>query len=627
MENKKGCIPQAAPTRTPSSGDRKHVHTSYIWLGSIRSVGVLVIALVIGSASSIGSLIEAYQQAHQAAIRHGVDIPDYGNEIAIVAALALAALVLVLALVVGIHFWAWRHLWYELGPEEVSVYSGIISKKRVHVPYDRIQTVDQKASLLQRAFGVCNVTIDTAGGASNKAVLIPYLRKGDADALRHELYARKMGAASGTVIPSTTPPPVGAPVIAAQAPATAACTGNVLDIGDEAWRQFGGVFAGDAFDLGAPSFEYRLTNKELVFTGLSNNGGVVLTLITILAAVGSIVSFAFDLFPNEANAIVAGTTSQFEPAILAVMIGVILIVCTIIGWCISVLGTCIQYGGFHARRRGARVEVERGLLKHQTESLDMGRVQSIIVKQSFIRRLIGYCELSLGKVNAGEADSSNEASGVATQGLVVHPFLKVDRVPEVLRGLVPEFAGLPDDRTPLAPVALRRGLIRRCLWQGNGFWVAASVAILQLIAHGVATFEPDIAQALPGIDLICAVLYGFAVVFLILDAVGSVLWYRESSFAVNKRFARIKNGGLSSTDISVPRQKIQFSNTKTNPFQRMAKTATIQMRTAAGVGGTTTQLIDVSQDEAAAWLAWITPKVSRPANPNLGANDCGASVS
>ncbi len=613
MNDEKITSPLGPAATSASAPERKHVHASYIWLGTLRSVGAVLVVLVVGGISSISSLIRAASYEYQL---FGSQAFGYGS-VFMTIILALVVVLVVVALVVGIHAWAWRHLWYELGPEEVSVYSGIISKKRVHVPYDRIQTVDQKASLLQRAFGVCNVTIDTAGGASNKAVLIPYLRKGDADALRHELYARKMGMSAATTSARATvdaAPPTGAPIVAAPAPAGATTRqGNVLDLGEEAWQQFGGVFAGDTFDMGAPSFEYRLTNKELVFTGLSNNGGFILTLIAILAGVSSIVSFAFDLFPNESNAIMTDAASRFDPFFLVLIGGIVLIACTIVGWCISVLGTCVQYGGFHARRRGTRVEVERGLLKHQTESLDLARVQSVIIKQSFIRRLIGYCELSLGKVDAAESENSNENTGITPQGLIVHPFLKVDRVHEVLAGLVPEFADIPDATTRVAPVALRRGLIRRCLWQGNGFWVAVSVAALQIVAHLIAAFDPEVVGAIPSIDLICAIMYGFAAVFFVLDIIGSVFWYRESAFATNKRFARIKNGGLSSMDVSVPRQKIQFGNTKTNPFQRMAKTATIQMRTAAGVSGTTTQLIDVSQDNAASWLEWITPKTSRPA--------------
>ena len=57
------------------------------------------------------------------------------------------------------------------------------------MPYKRVQSVDMRAGLLQRIVGVCTLEIDTAGGSSNKAILVPYLTKSDAEALRAELLA------------------------------------------------------------------------------------------------------------------------------------------------------------------------------------------------------------------------------------------------------------------------------------------------------------------------------------------------------------------------------------------------------------------------------------------------------
>ena len=141
---------------------------------------------------------------------------------------------------------SYKHIWYEFGDEEFSFYSGVFNKKRVHVPYRRIQSVDQTASLLQRVFGVCTVQIDTAGGASNKAVSVPFLRKADAEALRADLFARKSAA-------------VGAPFREADAPSS---FGNVLDAPAEVWDDVRGVFAGSEVDTGRISFQYGITNSE-----------------------------------------------------------------------------------------------------------------------------------------------------------------------------------------------------------------------------------------------------------------------------------------------------------------------------------------------------------------------------
>ena len=105
--------------------------------------------------------------------------------------------------------------------------------------------------------------------------------------------------------------------------------------------------------------------------------------------------------------------------------------------------------------------------------------------------------------------------------------------------------------------------------------------------------------------MICYIL---AAIIVVVSAIGAVLWARSSNFAFNRRFMQVTNGGFSTSTVTFPRQKIQYGYTKINPLQRMAHTATIKARTAAGVGGTTYALIDVTQEDAEAWLAWLEPR-------------------
>ena len=44
------------------------------------------------------------------------------------------------------------------------------------------------------------------------------------------------------------------------------------------------------------------------------------------------------------------------------------------------------------------------------------RVQSVMVKQSFIRRLLGYCELSLGKIDAAAENSDDQQKASGSRG-------------------------------------------------------------------------------------------------------------------------------------------------------------------------------------------------------------------
>lgn len=589
-----------------------HVHHSYIWLGTIRAVLAVLFVVMISSFSSVMAVVDEIGYA-------GIGIVG-----AIIGGAGALFLVFV-GLVVLVHVLAYKRLYFTLGPNEFSLYSGIITKKRVHVPYDRVQSVDARASLIQRVFGVRNVFIDTAGGASNKAVLVPYVTQAQATWLTAELYARKRQAlqpqAVAVPVPQQAVQPAAAPVPHAGQP-VAQQPANVLDYGKQAWDEVGGVFAGAPMQDMTPAFEYGLTNKQLFLSGLSNNSSFVLLVVGVLAALGQLIDFADLVFPDQAeqagqalNGLVAQSADPFVGMGITLSIVGIVVVLAIV-WLLTGIGQCISYGGFRARRVGDRVEVERGLLQHTRQSISIQRVQAVVVKQSVIRRLIGYCEVSLDKIDAQMGDESSQKSNLNTSGVVVHPFCKLADVPAILQGLVPEYAGIPHDRTPVAPVALRRGLVRRCIIQGGGFWLAVIVALLQVAMNVLLAPEMSIAGSVAADDAafliwanaICAGLYLVAAVIFALEVVSAVKWARESGFAVNRQFMKVVNGGLSREERSFPRAKIQYGFTRTNPFQRMARVATINARTAAGIGGTTVTLWDVSEDDACEWLNWVKPR-------------------
>lgn len=609
----------AAPHPSATDQPTRHfVHHSYIWLGSIQAAFAIFVVVLISSISSISGALARGEGAGSSGV----------SPLLIVGVVMLVGFFLLVGVVALFQWLSYKHLYYELGASEFNLYSGIFNKKRVHVPYQRIQSVDQRASLLQRIFGVCAVSIDTAGGAANKAVLVPYVQKSQAEQLRSELFARKqfavavqkgaacdaaggVAARAGCVAAGQVGSLAGAAADAAADAAGAATPHNVLDAPAEIWTDVRGVFGGAAVDTGKVSYEYGLSNKELVLTGLSNNTAFALVIVGILGfvaqLVGSIAPVVAGNLDPLVGRVVTLSSQLFGGSLIAGAVTIAVVAIAFL-WLISIIGTCISFGGFRARRRDSRIEVEHGLLQHRFQGVDIQRVQSVVVKQSFIRRLFGYCELSLGKIDAASENQQGQQKSLNQQGVIIHPFVKMNRVPEILAGLIPEFAQVPSENTRVSPVALRRALIRRGIVQGSGFWLAVVVAVIQLCLNVFASGTPEAATTLFFVNTGAVVGYALCLVLLVLDLVGAALWFRGSGFAYNKHFMQISNGGFARESVSFPRKKIQFGLTKTNPLQRHAKTATMQVRTAAGIGGTTIRLIDVCEEDARAWLDWLKPK-------------------
>lgn len=624
-----GNLPSNAASAIDSMSERQYVHHSYIWLGSLRIVVSLIVIII---ASNFSLVVGLFSQG-------GSFLETAGYPIVSIIAVGMGAIVVLLVLIFLLQWWAYKHLYYELMPEEFNFYSGIFNKKHVHVAYQRIQSVDQHATLMQRVFGVCTVVVDTAGGARNKAIKIPYVQNSRAETLRYQLFALKQLEVTGqpstmsapsALYPSTTAVASADPVHAstaalsankmtpegvAGAAASNNYTGNhnIFDAPAEIWEDVRGVFGGEPTHTGSVTYRCGLSNKELVLTALTNNSAFFVVVLTIISGASQLVGPLVSNSHGAAQSLVEGTVSfgshLFGGNVIAFGVFCFAVVALLL-WVLSAVGTCVSLGGFKALRRNRRIEVEYGLLQHQFHGVDIARVQSVIIKQSIIRRLLGYGELSLGKIDAADESRKNRRGASARTGVIIHPFIKLDRIPEVLKGLAPEFADVPTTTIPVAPVALRRALLRRCIVRGWGFWLAVLFSVLMAISLTNAHLVEKNVQLLAltaALFPVMVVGYGCCAIVFLLEVVASILWFRSSSFAYNKKFMMIANGGLACEKVSFPRQKIQIASIKSNPFQRHAHTVTLRARTAAGVGGTTTRLIDVSECDAQAWLDWVKP--------------------
>ncbi len=643
---------------------RHHVHHTYIWLGGIRAALSTIVAIaVVAFGNIIGSIADD---------EGGIQL--IGAILPFIVGGVILFIALIVALIFLIQWLSWKNLTYELGSDEFSVYSGIISKKRMHVPYQRVQAVNQSAGLFHRLVGVCDVKVDTAGGAANDGVRLTYMRTSEAEALRGELFRRKKAllaggsvAPDGTVslngvtyysawavasmggVPQAMPltaygyvlqPAPGAPVtqgcVAGGAPAGLdSDETNVLDVADEVMQDVRGVFGGAEVDTGQVSYETGLSNKELLLAGASGAGeSLGLLFVGIAAAVGSVAqlfegmierateSWVESMANNGALIEGVASLSLSSPDAVGSLIGGValqIILWALLAvaalWVFSALGTIVRYGGFRLRRREGRVEVESGLLSRSFHGVDVDRVQSVVIKQSFIRRLMGYCELSVLKIDSATTQSTDaQGQQIATQGVVIHPFVKMSRVPEIIQGVLPEFADMPAEEHRPAPVARRRAIVRMSIIRSTAFWLAVVVALCQAAMELAIAFIPMGVEELAMLSTVRVAMFAYYALFVlafVLNVINALLWHKRSGMGYDRNFMSLTNGGFSVKTTYTPRKKIQFAYLRTNPFQRMAHVASVNVRTAAGVGGTTDTLWDLSEEEADAWMEWVRPRRRR----------------
>lgn len=566
------------------TGVRHSLHHCYIWLGALRAAPVIFIC----GFSSLPGLTKLAEALGFISV----------NAFFAAVLLLLAFTVLICAVVMGARAWTYRYTWYEFDETEFSFYSGILNKRRTHVPYSKIQSVNERASLLQRLAGVRTVNIDTAGGASNKALVISYVERSAAEYLRRELFRRKHVEGEGERV-------------AAVAPSSLAGQGNVLDAAAAVMDDIRGVFAKDAVNTGVVTCEYRLGNKELLFSALCGRASFGLALATVMAALVVMATLAILAVLVDSTTFSVATGVPKSDLMLACgLTGFLLLLCLAMTWVTYLVGVCLSYGGFQARRRGGRIEVERGLITHVFSGIDVDRIQSVHIHQTFFQRLMRCCSVSYGRIGvASGEESSSSSSQSETDKLVVHPFLPIAEAWNVVQGLTPEYAHAPVASTPMPKVALRRAITRRAMLKGVGFWFAVVLLLLcaavfaadATAARGHAQLGGLVAAMLiPGL-LLCAAIAA-------IEVLGAFLWHRRSAFGFDGSGTIVVNGGYSTDTVIVPRKKMQYACLRTNPLQRHAGVATVLVCTAAGVRGRDERLIDVPIAEASAWLDWAQPE-------------------
>ena len=552
------------------------MHSSFVLLNAFRIFISILIFGIVGITSS-GALVAADKEAAR-----------------ILFIMVLVLFVLGLACTLLISWIYYKRFFWEITESDIHVYSGIIFKKQVHVPFQRVQSIDFHAPLLERILGIVRLKIDTAGGALNRGVIIPALKLADAEALRAEVFMRKKVATAQQEAQFQQK------MEAARAAKTTSADSFVETVGTEIGGMRG-IFADSYVEEEVTEYEYGLTAKELFFSAISGDHNITIVVIfLVLASQFSWIIGLFGLDPEMQNDIEWLLESQLIPAITGGFI--ILMVFSLI---LGVVSTAVSYGGFKARRRGGRIEVERGLVTRQYKGVAIKRVQSIEINQGFIRRLLGYVELKLLTIDALPTSQNQQDNQAMRQytGLVIHPFVKKDRVEGILQNIIPEFNGRPQasELHGLPRVSKRRVIIRHAVFFGLIYGVCALGLTLLMMA-----FRYDIPEQLFSWTMI--LLWGLFVLSCIGRFISSILWFKNASYTYNKTMLMIHQGYFSLVTTIIPRQKIQWAQTYQNPFQKYAKVASITAVTAAGVGGTRTKLRDIEEGEATVYLDWVRPR-------------------
>lgn len=312
----------------------------------------------------------------------------------------------------------WSHRWYEVGPTELRVRSGILSRDQRVIPYGRIQQVDHRQKLVYQMLGLAVVHIDTAAEAGQTSIVVDALPVAEAERLRSTILERRQSARSPapTFAPGADHPPV---------PATASAPSTLLSIPDG-----------------------RLALAGATGTGLAAALLVLLWPIAFLLDAGLVSEEQVTIAAEEAS-----RTTVSPGLVLAGALALLLVVPIAAG-----VLSIVQWHGYQLAASDEDLLVRHGLFDVRRLTIPRRRVQQVTLLDNPLRRRLGLVAIRLHS-----AASGGDGRGVAGGGNVLQiPLVDRDAAGRLLTELMGDERWQPQPVSPRPEAARRRAILRRC---------------------------------------------------------------------------------------------------------------------------------------------------------------------
>ena len=337
---------------------------------------------------------------------------------ALLAVGARAELWLVLAgtaaalLAAGVIRWiAWSRFTYALTPDAVVIESGLLSRNRRTIPYERLADVGIERRPLQRLFGLASVTLETGGAGADEGKL-DSVSVAEAERLRDALRRRR----------ATVGRP--APMIDIEKPGS------------------------DVPSIGMPLF--AMDTRRVLISGLFN-----FSLVWIAIGFGTLQYLARPLGIDQGvlwDAVAARTGAVRSLSVLAWAgaVAAAAVVVVVVGVLAGIVRTTLRDHGFQVTHEGGRLRRVRGLFTRSEAIIPLSRIQLAAIDDGPLRRLFGWSRLRAQVLGGEDAGGRQDLAPLARPAEIecLLRTLRLDR-------------STPEEMQPVARGHVWRALLRK----------------------------------------------------------------------------------------------------------------------------------------------------------------------
>jgi putative membrane protein len=435
---------------------------------------------------------------------------------------------LVVGAVAAILLVAWgilrsRTFRYELLERELLVREGLFVRETRHVPFARVQAVNERQGPLHRLLGVTELVLESGAAGKPEAVMRVL---GVAEAARIAGMLRSVTTADSATSEHAAPGNATTGVVASPAAAT---TQELL----------------------------RIPTDELILHGIISNRGFV-----VLALAFGIISQnreLLDLLPIDFKQLMKDSTDTAAGIDAGAILGVLLVL--LFGFVVLVRLLSIAFAlftlhDFTLRRAGDRLRMNRGLLSRVDVSGRVSGFQRIVLEQSLLHRAFRRCVVKVDLAGASLLGTPETADSRLD---TLAPIATPAKARSLLQELVP---GLDLEALPWQPLH-RSAAVRR--WQRTMWWLLPTLALV-VAAAGLIPGLP--AAALPG-ALVAATLG------LGLSVMHAWQWARWSAFAASGGVIAFRSGAWARQWTLVFDDRAQSTALRRSPRDRREGTTSL----------------------------------------------------
>jgi putative membrane protein len=425
---------------------------------------------------------------------------------------------LVVGAVAAIMLIAWgifrsRTFRYELLERELLVREGFFVRETRHVPFARVQAVNERQGPLHRLLGVTELVLESGAAGKPEAVMRVL---GVAEAARIAGMLRSVSTAD-----HATPDVVASPA--------AAATQELL----------------------------RIPTDELILHGIISNRGFVV--IALAFGILSQNRELLELLPIDFKQLMKDSTDTAAGIDAGAILGVLLAL--LLGFVVLVRLLSIAFAlftlhDFTLRRAGDRLRMNRGLLSRVDVSGRVSGFQRIVLEQSLLHRAFRRCVV---KVDLAGASLLGTPEAADSRLDTLAPIATPARARSLLQELVP---GLDLEAMPWQPLH-RSAAVRR--WQKTMWWLLPTLTLV-VAAAGLIPGLPSV--ALPG-ALVAATLG------LGLSVMHAWQWARWSAFAASDGVIAFRSGAWARQWTLVFDDRAQSTALRRSPRDRREGTASL----------------------------------------------------